>query len=225
MKRVSSQRQGNEKTSSNVERFHRLACQLQTCLHQEGLEIRVAKGDFPESFSKLNADVQLSQLLHFEDYVEACLELQSEGNSLKDSWKLILKCLHKMNLQSPSHILEKIRDSHIVEIYNKNHIQTFRNLNFFACCSYSLDELMSEPWWKLFRREDEINRQIFYHGSTVLSGDRRETFHPNIPTHLLEEIESPRRYQMYIDIDFMAPVYQDGIVAQAIVLESVRLLA
>ncbi len=114
--------------------------------------------------------------------------------------------IQKLGLTPPSDLFDKIKDDQIFEIYNEESVQIFRNLNFFKICSHSIDDLVSTPWWALFRRDDSVSREIFNLGSTLLSGAENRTVLPQIKSHLLEEVGSTSMLKMLVDIYVMSPL-------------------
>jgi hypothetical protein len=193
-------------TVDNFTIFLQLGNRLKACLEIEKINFQVLRKDGVTYFDKLSVEEQNYNLNHLRNYVETCEEVHRENHSLADSPFFLMKIFRKLGLRPVDDILEKIIANDVVEIYNSRNTQIFRNINFFKISSYTLDDLMSRPWWQLYKRKDEVIRSIFYYGSEVFSGSIRETIIPNVETHYLEEIDSNAYYKMNVDIKYMSPL-------------------
>lgn len=89
---------------------------------------------------------------------QVCEQVVASGGSVLDSRVMIWHVLKLMDFIFPSDLFDHITSDHIVEIYDFNNIQIFRNLRFFDATSYSLEELLCRPWVDIFSRKD--NSQI-----------------------------------------------------------------
>ena len=188
------------------ERFVELAERFCGLLRDEGFNVLPYQNSTDLSFNKLPEEKQSQIISHFEIYVDVCSDTVEQGHSLKESKFLLWNMLQKLGLTPSSDLFDKIKDEQIFEIYNEDNVQIFRNLNFFTICSHSIDDLVSTPWWSLFRRDDSVSREIFNLGSTFLSGTPGKTLRPDIKTHLLEEIGSSGMLRMLVDIEVMSPL-------------------
>jgi hypothetical protein len=208
----------------NTKTFIDLADQLQILFAKEGFELKSYDASQPLHFTSLAPELQEDQLFHLKNYFEVCSEVRAGGDRLTDSTVLVWKMLKKMGLRPTSGIMDKVADDQVIEFYNTSNIQTFRNLNFFAICSYNLDDLLSLPWWQLFKRDDEINRRLFESAAKVFSGEVQGDLAVQVPTHALEEINSPHLHKMMVDVNFISPLYFNEKIDQILVIEHALML-
>lgn len=194
----------NEKSLS--ERFAHVAMAVSDILALYGHTVRPFKSANDLEFTKLSQDMQAIYLKHFSTYAEVLYETHNSGQNLNEARQLVWNMMKKIGMHTTDDVLNKINNSQIVEIYNSENIQIFRNLPFFKVCSYTLDEVLSVPWWKLYRRDDEMSREIFRYASLILRGEAKSTVYPNLPRHYLREVASSFCFQMNIGINFMAPL-------------------
>lgn len=215
----------SKQDSSNAlnARFVALAESVSDTLSKYGINIQPYRPDKSLNFSGLDLDSQSNILKHFEIYSEVLIDTH-RSETLQESKVLVWNMLKRLNFFPTDDILSKIKDNHIVEIYNSQNIQIFRNLSFFKVCSYSLDEILCIPWWKLYHREDKISQEIFKFGSQVLSGEINHSVCPEIPTHILTEIASTSNYKMEVDIDFLSSLEGFDQSRAALVLETAHLI-
>lgn len=214
----------NTTHNNRAETFSKLTQQVHVCLKKENINIQASHSGAYEHFKKLGDDIQSQQIALLEQYVEVCEDLQKEGESLCNSPLFVWKMLQKMGLKANFDIFEHIGPTDIIEIYNYQNVQVYRNLFFFQICSYSFDELLSIPWWQLFRRDDQVSQLIFANGSAIFRKDINEWIAPEIPEHLLEEIASTEMLKMNVKIKLMAPLVNKTGEIYCLVIEKAKLL-
>lgn len=186
--------------------FAQLAESTATLLNQYDLNVRPYRSSADLAFSKLPQEVKVKYFTHFKAYYEILSETHHSGKDLREAKHLLWNMLNRLKYRVTDDILSRIADHQIVEIYNLENIQVFRNLPFFKICSYSIDEIVSLPWWQLYKREDAISQLIFQYASKVLNGETTETVAPEVPLHLLEERDSFGRHKMNVTVEWMSPL-------------------
>lgn len=193
-------------SSEIISEFIHLAHSVVHILQQYGLDIRPYRSLENLAFAKLPAEIQVKYLGHFRNYAEVMAETHGAGHDLRESKFLIWNMLNRLGYRAVDDVISKVTDNQIVEIYNAENIQVFRNLPFFKVCSYSIDEILSLPWWELYKRDDQISQKIFQYASQVLNGEIETTVQPDIPVHYLEEKDSFNCHKMDIVVKLMSPL-------------------
>lgn len=194
-------------------------------LNRYGASVVPFKSANDLEFSKLPHNLQALYLSHFRKYVDVLYETHQAGQDLNEARYLVTNMIQKIEMAPVDDILSKIKNSQIVEIYNSENIQIFRNLPFFKVCSYTLDEILSVPWWKLYRREDHVSREIFSCATQILRGEIESTIVPQLsPRHVLEEVASFTCPRMNVDIIFMSPLVSKLNERAILVIEEAELI-
>lgn len=97
---------------------------------------------------------------------------------------------HKMRILED--FWRTLQKDEILEVYDKNMIQIYRNFNFYKYCSYSLLEISVTEWFELWERSEFIMKRIFSEVKPVF-----EKVIPvkkyDVPLHLLREKLNPSR--------------------------------
>lgn len=207
-----------------IKQFVKLADQLCEILSGFGLSVKPYHDKNNLYFAQLSLELQKSQINHLQRYVEVCQETKEQGHDLRESGQLIWNMLKKLNLKSNVDIYSNLRASDVVEIYNNQNVQTFRNLNFFKICSYTIDELLSLPWWKLYHRDEVVSREIFAVGAGVFSGEITEMVSPVSRPHILEETASASRIKMILKVKAMSPLVSNYESPSVFVIEESSLI-
>ncbi len=154
---------------------------------QEGVHLTPYVGEGPRFFAIL-PDLQKKVILDsFRAYVEVCAEVVAQGATLRDDRIIVWRVLQRLKLHPPSDLMQEIKEGEVIEIYNSDFVQIFRNLRFFEICSYTLDELLSRPLWELVEREEAITNMIVHQASKLLSGAVSGLFRFDVPEHSIYE--------------------------------------
>lgn len=182
-----------------TERFAQLA-------KRENLDIIPYRGSEPVCFPALPTVLQTTILEDFRRYVSVCETSVEEGWSLKQDGNVLWRMFRKLGVHPNSDLMSQIREDDIIEIYSADYVQLFRNLRFFRYCGYSLDELLSRPFWELFRRDEEVTKQILSVAVSMFSGQIIGTHRWQLGVHTLTEIDSHFRYESTIEPGLVSPL-------------------
>ncbi len=142
-------------------------------------------------------------------YLEICQETLTgpEPAPLTNDNKLIWYALKKLSLVPTGDLFDLLDDSYVVEIYNPQGIQVFRNYRFFEISSYNFAELFIYPWHELYQRDQSIDEQIACYGQKLFSGAYKSTVNVrDIPQHYIDEKFSPEKFSMQMQQKFFAPL-------------------
>jgi hypothetical protein len=192
----------------NETSFMNLSTQLSAFLRQEGISNRAYNPGLVH-FKALDAEKKRAALRHLEFYNSLCLDHQMQQQALRDSQKFTWRALSKFGFTPPSDLLNKISREDVVEIYSEDHIQLFRNFEFFEVCSYTLEELFCIEWWNLFVRPPEINGQLLNMAHQLLAGKAPKGFQGGVPVHVLTEASSESRFAIHFDMQYLMPLYRN----------------
>ncbi len=106
-------------------------------------------------------------------------------------------------------MFEKIKENHIIEIYDRENIQIFRNFNFFDVVSYTLEDVLCRPWTELFIRENpEHSASILNAVEKFYSAEEvNVTSLEHVGTQRLSEQDSPFNLKVDLIVNYVAPIY------------------
>ncbi len=127
------------------------------------------------------------------DFMEELVDVANEKkiDPVRDQ-QLTWYALRKLGLKIPSELFSVLESGDSVEVYTEDVVQIYRNFRFFEYCSYSIEELMTYPYYNLFERpawlldsiKQDIERCFQAKGSPV---DVRS------PAHFCTETRSRRK--------------------------------
>lgn len=205
------------------EKFKSLAQRLSMLLATEGIYIKGYLEGLPY-FSRLTEEKKKSVNQSLSFYCELCREQMSEGYTLSDGPSFLWRALGKLGLIPRSDLFQHFDKEAVIEIYSNESVQLFRNLNFFKYCSYSLEELHAKEWWFNYDRDPKITEIIYDYAAKVFSGELKENFIPQVPVHVVKEIDSQDRLVMEVQFGVMGPLFKNKRPVAVIVTEIPRVL-
>ena len=147
---------------SLVHEFISLAEQTVAFANLANCQLRALAGPHLPFFKNLDEKNQIEILRSLKTYNEICAETLANGDSLTDSKSFVWQALKKLGLRFSSDMFNFIQQENVIEIYDMNNVQIFRNFNFFGFTSYALEDLLCRPWVELFHRanQEHINEMI-----------------------------------------------------------------
>ncbi|RYZ90418.1 MAG: hypothetical protein EOP06_07950 [Proteobacteria bacterium] len=159
-------------------------------------------------FEKLNSEARSAAVTSIQFFLQICEEATASGEELMDTKRLTWRALRHFGFVPSEDLFSTMTKETIVEVYNTDHIQVFRNFEFFKFCSYTLEDTFCRPWPELFRRPDPfIAKAIQDRLTEVLNTGSRSLTASRIPAHVVEEIDSLRLNRMMLEICDFAALY------------------
>jgi hypothetical protein len=193
-----------------VAEFKRLTETFSDFAAREGLKVSPYKNSEPSFFGALPAEQQHGVLAHFANYVGVCKETLAGGEPLSQDRLFLWRMFHNMGVHPSSDLMSSILNGDVVEIYNADYVQVFRNLAFFSYCSFTLDELLCRPFWELFRRDPSVQNRLMAVGVAMFQHKITGTQLLDIGPHTVDEIDSPACYHSVIENKIASPLFDAG---------------
>lgn len=133
----------------------------------------------------------------------------SEYKEIYSEKDLLKVCARNLEVEFHSDIYTKITNEDIIEVYDRDLVQIYRNLGFFDLCSYSLLDLLSYEFYTLYERSLQVNSLMIEAGKQLI--DRAYSLEPvslrHISKHLMREKFSDKKISFMIEFKEMYPVY------------------
>jgi hypothetical protein len=191
-------------------KFKTLLEQFAETLNREGA-MRVKPYD-PKAplarFNQLPESTQWSIYNNFVRYYDVCSQGNREKISIRqDGCKLLWKMIAMLGYVPAHDLMDKITDEDIIEIYNLDFVQIYRNMKFIELCSYPLDTVFTHEFPELYRRPDVITAQLIEFAQRTLLGQIHSTVPFQVEDHFLEEIFSEEKSKFQITMGIISPLY------------------
>ena len=188
--------------------------------HSEKLAQLLVKGDvniLPYKnvsnpwFIQLPESEQNRVLTQIKTHISILQEVLQQGYSLRDSKRLMWQGLKQSRLTFRSDLFDYFQDDDVIEVYDKDNIQIFCNLNFYDFCSYTLEDVYCRPWVELFVREEPENvSKLIPILEGFYSGELNKTVSMDfLGEHLVKETDSAFHHELNIRIKYLSPIYDE----------------
>ncbi|MES3037189.1 MAG: hypothetical protein V4736_04705 [Bdellovibrionota bacterium] len=171
-------------------------------------------------FRTLPTAVQKDCFNRFSTYYNLCMMAAKSDISFNDDRSLAWWAMKEYGFRPSSDFFDKLEKEDLLEIYNAQGIQIYRNWAFFQVSGYSMGDLFVFPWNELYIRDQEINDSLFAHASRGLAADCRSTFMCSVPRHLCVEALSPSQNICDVQMKFIAPLFDKSDSPVAFVITS-----
>ncbi|RYZ82587.1 MAG: hypothetical protein EOP06_21425 [Proteobacteria bacterium] len=159
-------------------------------------------------FQKLSSEAKIAAVTSIQFFLKICEEATASGEQLMDTKRLTWRALRHFGFVPSEDLFSTMTEDTIVEVYNTDNIQVFRNFEFFKFCSYTLEDTFCRPWPELFRRPDPfIAKAVQDRLTEVLNTGSRSLVPSGISSHVVEEIDSLRLNRMMLEIRDFAALY------------------
>lgn len=207
---------------ANQEEFRHLCERLSEVLRREGVEVAPYREPELPHYSKLTPENQERALRALRDYLDVCLSLHKDNLSMRDTASFCWRALDRWVLSGASDFFYSLRPDDSVEIYTDDGFQIFRNLRFFELSSYSVEELYSVEWWKLFLRDEKVTQRLYSFFLDILQGRVPGVMQLDIGEHQVQEGCSEGKRSFLLHPHLGSALHREGLIRGVIVSQAVR---
>ena len=161
-------------------------------------------------FAKLSVHDQQVAVSKLAQYVAICKDVMINGGDLRSTRTFVWRAFREFGLTPNASLFDSMTEDHVVEIYDLNNIQIFRNFRFFEFCSYTLEDVYTRPWTELFIRKDEAqSERLLAFAKKLVASNSRDTFFPDAGLQNTHEADSELRYQVDLEVEASALLFNE----------------
>jgi len=175
-----------------------LALDLLRTMHElgqdVGLKIRLPSQESLEKFALLPLQRQSNFLTSLEIYapvfecqIKSITAGSPEKITAKQEREHLTYMADRMDIELNKEVLKAIDKGDVVEIYNTDSIQVYRNLEFFRTTNYSLLDIVSCSWQTLWERPTQVVEMINQRVSEVMTSEDTAPKPFQITDHIIRE--------------------------------------
>lgn len=133
-------------------------------------------------------------------------KIDYESYEVSEEKALLEQFLRDKQWSLSSDFTKQIKTGDIIEIYSfPGHTQVYANKEFQKLSSYTLEQMSTIPFQKLFWRESDIQHNLIRRAIEVVEGGITQPW--GIPPHDLVESLHPNRRTFEMHMGWLAPVY------------------
>lgn len=206
--------------------FRVLALSLAELAQNFGVEVTPFTDASLPIFSGLDFESKKIAVERLKTYAETCHSVVKDGGDPRSSKTIVWRAIRDFKFVPPIDLFSIIEDDDVIEFYNLENTQIFRNFQFFKVCSYTLEELYSIPWNVLFKRsEGVITDKILEILSNLIQNRIKKVFRTDLGHQLIHEVSSIRRYTLSAEVKYLAAFFDRHDQPMAVVaVEKARLV-
>lgn len=192
------------------EEFKKLSTEYCRLITHFGYKAKPFRNDLPLRFESSSAAQKMRAIAYLDANIEILNECVASGESPKNSAQMLWRILRKIKATPEMDIFDKIEEGDVVEVYYDDHVQIFRNLEFFNYCSFTVDELLCGKWYNLYKRDFVSTLKMLRMAFKLLSRKLDVTTAWNVPEHIFDEVGSEEKLRHSIILKYASPIKSQG---------------
>lgn len=194
----------------NSAEFQRLAVLYCKLINHFGFNARPFRKDRPLRFESSSTQQKMRAIAYLDANIEILNECVASGESPSNSAQMLWRILKKIKATPEMDIFDKIEDGDVVEVYYDDHVQIFRNLEFFNYCSFTIDELLCGKWYNLYKRDFVTTLKMLRMAFKLLTKRLEVTTAWSVPEHVFDEVGSEEKLRHSIVLKYVSPIKNQG---------------
>lgn len=205
--------------------FKKLADEIVRIGKKNDVKIKGYHSESLPLFSALSATAKTNALKHLETFLRSLEMVENSGGNHSSQERALWGALSTLGLLPPTEMFSLFHPDDVVEIYDLQGIQIWRNFNFLGICSYTLEEVFSLEWHKRYSRDEERTLECQEKVGMLLSGQTPTIYHVDVSEHLVEESLSAERFILSLKYRFIARLKNtEGTLSAWIVASQVKIV-
>jgi hypothetical protein len=177
-------------------------------------------------FLSLPEEKQARLTTAMEEYLAVLTAMPVKGeapkvSSIQEEVKYLRAAMKRLGLTSNENIEEYIEAGDVIEIYNEQWVQLYRNFEFFRHCSYTLLDLLCNEWYVLYERPKQVIDEMVKCSTDVLNnGTGTVPFRGG--DHILRERYLNAKRAFKIKLKYISPLLDEKTGKPAAVLTTLK---
>ncbi|MGE3260908.1 MAG: hypothetical protein AB7K68_03920 [Bacteriovoracia bacterium] len=186
-----------------------LVNQFQHFLLRNGINRRTFSAGGLEHFRLLPIADKEKYFRQLRDYFLICQDLEEESiDALRNPRQALRSIAFRFRVSIPEEFINQLTGEEIVEIFDFEGTQLFRNLTFFDISDYTIDDFFGRSWDYLYERSKSVTNIILDHVEKVA---KMKTCLPlEGPEHYMRERATENRKIVKVTFGHIAPLLRDG---------------
>lgn len=151
--------------------------------------------------------MELKLVNEIKNEARIIVPVEEANTSVENERRLIQEFLDASELVVPKSFLDGLKKEDIIEVYSyPDNRQLYSNSAFMRISSYTLEQMQTIPFQKLFWRSDEIQNKLLERAVRVVRNEQ-EAKPWGIEPHELVESLHPRRRTFEMHMGLISPVF------------------
>jgi hypothetical protein len=195
-------------SAQSLDHFLALRDRLSLAFKRDLSERPLFSGKEAQRFCSLGPKDQTNSLRWLENMCVSHLGSLEEALGKKDLSLSALEVVEKCEgVRVDREFKRRIEKGDLVEIFDFQGQQVFRNLNFSMLSDYCIDDFFGRTWDELYERSIRFNNLLSEKVEEVRKGGRTIPF--GIPKHYMRERLSPKKKVVEVELKFLGPAFNE----------------
>lgn len=216
------------KTSNNEEffsQFRAVAEKVSAITARHGVTVKPYRSSELPLFRQLSFEAQGLALSQLNTFLKSLELFEDQEENLGEQDRALWYALSAFGLLPNSDMFKLFKSSDVVEIYDMEGFQIWRNFNFLKICSYNLEEMYSIEWFRRYERKPEDVKACGEAINDLLTGKTPEISMVQVPYHQIRETDSSEQLHLGVTYQWIARLKdRSGQLAAWMVCSSVEIL-
>lgn len=180
---------------------------------RKGMDIKVYSDRSLKNYLNLTSDQQISIIDNLELYVSMLeetpsMEKETDFFSVEDDIDTLKFALDNFKFRITDDDYSFIEEGDLIEIYNIDNIQIWRNLALLEINVFDLLTVLTEQWFDLYERSEEVTKVIIEKATRVLLDEKITTRVPcDVPTHALKAKSDVEEATVIVRFKWFVPLF------------------
>lgn len=189
--------------------YELLVREFQAYLSRQGIQKPAFTRNGLETFSSFPEYDQRRYVSQLRNYLDICLGAERENlDSLRDPRSVLNYVSFRLQIRIPEDFLDKICATDIVEVFDYQGTQLYRNLTFFEISDYTIDDFFGRTWDYLYERSSRVTKKIFER--VAATAEVLQCIPFDVPEHYMRERYTENRKIVKVNLKYLAPLLRDG---------------
>ncbi len=136
--------------------FRRSCEEICQILSDYGHQVRPYQDPNLAIFGRLDCARQNQALSDIRIYLSSIYDTRGLKKNPNLGMQFLWSSLKTYGLKCPHDFFNKISEDCIIELYDLEYKQVWRNFHFFDVCSYTIEQVFCEPWTDRYKRDEKM---------------------------------------------------------------------
>ena len=195
-----------DSTISLESEFKLIADEISNLFEKNGQPIRPYRDPRLIYYSQLDKARQQSSLHRLKIFLSSITSTLDAGDQLSNNSRALWHAIGTLGFRPDSEVFSKLQDDDVIEVYDSQGTQIWRNFNYMKICSYSLEEIICHDWPTLYRRDPKITELLIQVMIETLSGQQYGPRFIDVDFHMVAESFSESQFQLHVRHDYICPL-------------------
>jgi hypothetical protein len=193
-----------------AEDYLRLLDRYQALLESIGKKVYRSSREQGLKLVSALTETQLQALVRrINGEITALEQVLAAGESPDDGSRQLWRFLKSHNLTPCADLFDKISDGDMIQVFSQDQMLIFANANIFDFVSFTMEQLFTLAWYEATIRDPEIEQMLATTAIHALSGQARETYCPNVPLHMVQEVDSAKCLRSTMNVKWVSPLFAE----------------